>query len=112
MSRKKKEKDEIIKFTGKPKYDYQQFLDYVLDTIPPHQVEQIFKYRQKLLTEKHYTEEQTAMHLLRMLASPENVPPEVWISLDEVLKNRNGENVINEETSSDDDEFDPRFRMI
>lgn len=81
--KKKPKNDDILKFSNSRRVDYHQYIDSVLDSLRPNEIEEVFKLRQWLLNVKHYTEEQAADYLFKRYASLDNVPPEVWISLEE-----------------------------
>lgn len=81
--KKKTKNDEVLKFSNTKRIDYHQYIDSVLDSLPPNEIEEVFKLRQWLLNVKHYTEEEAADYLFKRYASLDNVPPEVWISLEE-----------------------------
>ena len=88
MSKRLNDKYEIVK-SADNKIDYKFYLNYVLESSSPLEIEKMFKYRQELTDSKKFTEDQIDQYFLRTLATPENIPPEVWMSLDEGNTNEN-----------------------
>lgn len=84
----------MVKSSNK-KINYKEYLTYILGKTDPLEVEKIFQYKQELIDQK-YTEDQANERLLRLYATPENVPLEVWMSLGE----ENGKEVKDEDDFS------------
>ncbi|OHT07571.1 hypothetical protein TRFO_05222 [Tritrichomonas foetus] len=99
MSRRLAKKDEIIKFSANRKIDHHIYIDALLQNLTPNEVEEAFKYKTWLMDAKHYTETQANDLLFTKLATPQNVPPEIWFALEDG----------NEPRDKEDDDFDPGF---
>ena len=96
MSHKASKTDEIISFSNK-KINYLEYLDVILQNLPPNEIDEVFKFKNFLMNVRHLSEKQANYMLFKQFATPQNVPAEVWFSFDDVA----------EKTDFDDEEFDP-----
>ena len=98
--RRKKRDDGILNFSKTREIDYDEYIEFILANMKSDEIEEVFKFKNYLLNVRHMSDSDVNRMLFKRYASPDNVPPDVWFSI---------EDKIDQKYDLDDDDFNPEY---